>query len=251
MGGVQKAANKATTNISPKAVGSMGGKGGAAPMPTRPQMPPQVQPPMGGMNPKGGGMPMPPQRPPMGGMNGKGVSGPMPPMMPPQRPPMGGMGGKGVGMPMPPQVKPGMGGKGGGMPGGTLVGFGPTDMPIYSNDPNAVPYTGPSMGGAYKNGVPVIQAPQVPSYAQPGGMNGKGGTSGQIDPAMAAYARALQGQQMTQLNPQQQQNAMQYGNAYYGEPQRTMTPAEMARSGLSQTPQQSGLAGLGRFGGMF
>jgi hypothetical protein len=50
-------------------------------------------------------------------------------------------------------------------------------------------------------------------------------------------AEQMRQQQMAQLNPQQQQNAMQYGNAYYGEPQRMATPAEMAKSGLSQMPQ--------------
>jgi hypothetical protein len=47
---------------------------------------------------------------------------------------------------------------------GTLVGFGPTDAPIYSNDPNAVPYTGLSMGGRYVNGVPVQPGQQPPQF---------------------------------------------------------------------------------------
>jgi hypothetical protein len=38
------------------------------------------------------------------------------------------------------------------------------------------------------------------------------------------------------LTPTQQQNAMQYGDAYYGQPQRTLTPVEVAMSGLSQQP---------------
>jgi hypothetical protein len=55
---------------------------------------------------------------------------------------------------------------------------------------------------------------------------------------LPGYNQQIQ-QQMANLTPLQQQNAMQYGDAYYGEPQRMATPAEMARSGLSQTPQQA------------
>ena len=159
-----------------------------------------------GMGGKGGAqMPQAPQQ----GMGAKGGGNPMP-----QKPPMGGMNPKGGSMPQKPPMMPqqGMNGKGGQL------------------DPTT---TFPGPGG------------QIPSQyggfgqmPQQNGMSGKGGMQ-QMDPAMAAYANALRGQQMTQLNPQQQQNAMQYGNAYYGEPQRTMTPAEMARSGLSQTPQQN------------
>ncbi len=196
MGGVQKVANNATANISPKAVGSMGGKGGAAPMPTRPQMPPQVQPPMGGMNPKGGGMPMPPQRPPMGmggqmhlvGDNFERINSEMYARE---------------------QANAGQ-------PSVAMNRFGQV-APQYGQIP--------SQYGGFGQ-----MPPQVPSYAQPGGMNGKGGMSGQIDPAMAAYARALQGQSVP--------------------PAQNQAQLQQIQQQLRGLPQQSGLAGLGRFGGM-
>lgn len=125
---------------------------------------------------------------------GKGVGAPAPGgkgMMPTQRP-MPGMG-KGIGAPAPggkgmmpnrPGVdvyktqmdylnavrgNPAPGGKGmmpnppGGTPlpnRGTLVGFGPTDAPIYSTDPNAKGYTGPYMGGQYFNNGLLVPPPQ-------------------------------------------------------------------------------------------
>jgi len=159
-------------------MGGMGGKGG--------QVPPQQQ---GGMGGKGG-------QQPEGGMLSNAYQ-----QYQQQQGGMGGKGGQMGGYPPRPQFEPngrfdprtlqlmqsgdmqgamdnqkqlamqngkyqpkgGMGGKGGGQQGGTLVGFGPTDMPIYSNDPNAVPYTGGSMGGYFVNGVPG-PAPQRPAY---------------------------------------------------------------------------------------
>jgi len=68
-------------------------------------------------------------------------------------------------------------------PQGTLVGIGPTDAPIYSNDPNAVPYTGKAMGGQYINGAfqpyqsggpsPIFNNPYLQGRPQMPGM-GKG-----------------------------------------------------------------------------
>ena len=68
-------------------------------------------------------------------------------------------------------------------PQGTIVGIGPTDAPIYSNDPNAVPYTGGAMGGQYVNGVfqpsqrggpsPIFNNPYLQGRPQMPGM-GKG-----------------------------------------------------------------------------
>jgi hypothetical protein len=66
---------------------------------------------------------------------------------------------------------------------GTLVGTGPDDRPIYSNDPNATPYTGKAMGGQYINGAfqpyqsggpsPIFNNPYLQGRPQMPGM-GKG-----------------------------------------------------------------------------
>lgn len=46
---------------------------------------------------------------------------------------------------------------------GVLTGFGPTDAPVYSNDPNAVGYTGMGRGGAtYVDGVLQNQTTSMP-----------------------------------------------------------------------------------------
>lgn len=103
----------------------------------------------------------PPVSPPKGGPVRPTPPRPVRPTPPPPRPPvrptptstpLGG------GQIRPPVTKP---------PGGVLVGFGPTDAPIYSTDPNAVPYTGPSLGGNFVNGVPVSRGVQQPTPARP------------------------------------------------------------------------------------
>jgi hypothetical protein len=50
------------------------------------------------------------------------------------------------------------------------------------------------------------------------------------DMAFLDFQRQMRGQ----LTPQQQQNAVQYGDAYYGQPQRMATTAELAATGLRQ-----------------
>ena len=178
-------------------VAGMGGKGGAA----RPNVPTAPQQPVAGMGGKGvSQQPVQPvagmggkgvsQQPvqPVAGMGGKGVGQPLPPQVQP------GMGGKGVGQPLPPQVQPpvqGMGGKGGAAPRGVLTGFGPNDMAIYSNDPNAVPYTGPSMGGYFVNGVPAPRPVQQPVPQPVTGMGGKGGAA--PAPAIQPWNEWVQG----------------------------------------------------------
>jgi hypothetical protein len=120
----------------------MSGKGGAAQQPVTQQQVRQ------GLSGKGMG-----QQQPLGFSSLQNQPARPQGMMPP--PPLGAV-----------QPQMGMGGKGMSQPRGTLTGFGPTDAPIYSNDPNAVPYTGPSMGGNFVNGVPVQQPPmQQPDLA--------------------------------------------------------------------------------------
>ena len=120
----------------------MSGKGGAAQQPVTQQQVRQ------GLSGKGMG-----QQQPLGFSSLQNQPARPQGMMPP--PPLGAV-----------QPQMGMGGKGMSQPRGVLTGFGPTDAPIYSNDPNAVPYTGPSMGGNFVNGVPVQQPPmQQPDLA--------------------------------------------------------------------------------------
>ena len=242
---------RATGGQMPTQQGGMGGKGGPKPMQSQPmQSQPQpgnmggafapqqpqmgtlgggqmgTQPQMGNMG--GGFAPQQGAQPAQGGMGGKG--GQMPPILQkPGIPPQGGMGGKGGFAPQQPQQpeggvisnafqqpQGGMGGKGGTQPRGTLVGIGPNDAPIYSNDPNAVPYTGGSMGGYFVNGVPG-PAPQRPAYT--------GGQQPQMTgPQIMEMMRGIPAYDPNQGQPQQPQGGfgqpgnMQYRDPYAGTP---------------------------------
>lgn len=57
---------------------------------------------------------------------------------------------------------------------------------------------------------------------------------GQVPVQGGRSPEQMQQLQMQMMNPQELQNYKQYGDPYYGQSQKTMTPAEMAMSGLSQ-----------------
>ena len=225
--------------------GGMGGKGGPKPMQSQPMQsqPMQPQPAQGGMGGKGGTQQLPayaqpyaqalvqPQQP-QGGMGGKGGFAPQQPQSAAQAEAMKAAAMSGT------QPQGGMGGKGGNQPRGTLVGIGPTDMPIYSNDPNAVPYTGGSMGGYFVNGVPG-PAPQRPAYT--------GGQQPQMTPAQ--IMEMMRG--IPAYVPPQPVNQLQdpfYGAAIHSgmspEQQQAAVAAAKARQ---QLPAQPDVA-MNRFG---
>lgn len=139
----------------------------------------------------------------------------------------------GVARPQPGQL-PAQGGKGGAKPY-TPIGAQP-QVPAQGKGQNLGPNVFPA---------PQVQQPQVP--AQGGKMSPLINQLQQSQvPAQGGEARVPMGgfmggpgqpqvqQQMQMMTPQELQNYKQYGDAYYGQPQRTLTPAEMATSGLSQ-----------------
>jgi hypothetical protein len=110
-----------------------------------------------------------------------------------------------------------------------------TQKPLNNGYAGLAPQTGATMM-PYQGGMN-----NMPNYANSGnpisGNAIQGAMFGGTFNGMNQQAQMLNQQrekEFSALNPQQQQNATQYGDAYYGQQPSAMTPAQMASSGLSQ-----------------